>query len=56
VTVPYGKIRNALTTLEATTIEPGAYDQKVYGPGVGIVREQALTGDPEYATLVSVTG
>ena len=56
VTVPYGKIRNALTTLEATAIEPGAYDEKVYGPGVGIVREQALTGDPEYATLVSVTG
>jgi hypothetical protein len=56
VTVPYGEIRNALTTLEATAVEPGSYDQKVYGPDIGIVREQALTGDPEYAALVSVTG
>jgi hypothetical protein len=56
VTVPYGEIRNALTTLEATAVEPGSYDQKAYGPDIGIVREQALTGDPEYAALVSVTG
>jgi hypothetical protein len=55
-TVPYGKVRNVLTTLEATQLEPGAYDQKVYAPGLGIVREQALTGAPELAELVSVTG
>ena len=55
VTVPYGKVRNVLTTLEATRIEPGAYDEKVYGPGIGIVREQALTGTSEFAELVSVT-
>src|SRR5262249_8169266 len=56
VTVPYGKLRNTLVTLEATRIEPGAYDKKVYAPGLGIVLEQALTGDPETAQLVSVTG
>jgi len=55
-TVPYGTLKNALTTLEATRLEPGAYDQKVYAPGLGIVREQALTGTPEFAELVSVTG
>ena len=55
MTVPYGKVRNVLTTLEATRIEPGAYDEKVYGPGIGIVREQALTGTSEFAELVSVT-
>ena len=55
-TVPYGTLRNVLTTLEATRLEPGAYDQKVYAPGIGIVREQALTGSAEYAELVSVTG
>jgi len=55
VTVPYGRVRNVLTTLEATRIEPGAYDEKVYGPGIGIVREQALTGTSEFAELVSVT-
>ena len=56
VTVPYGKLRNTLTTLEATRIEPGLYDQKIYAPGIGIVLEQALTGPTETARLVSVTG
>ena len=54
--VPYGNVRNVLTTLEATRIEPGAYDQKVYGPGIGIVSEQSLTGPNEFAELVSVSG
>jgi hypothetical protein len=54
--VPYGNVRNVLTTLEATQVEPGAYDQKVYGPGIGIVTEQSLTGPNESAQLVSVTG
>jgi hypothetical protein len=56
VSVPYGTLKNALTTLEATRVEPGAYDQKVYAPGIGIAREQALTGASEFAELVSVTG
>ena len=56
VTVPYGTLKNALTTLEATRLEPGAYDQKVYAPGLGIVREEALTGPAELAELVSVSG
>jgi hypothetical protein len=56
VAVPYGKVRNTLTTLEATRIEPGAYDQKVYAPGLGIVLEKSLTGPTEIAQLVSVTG
>jgi len=56
VSVPYGKVRNVLTTLEATRLEAGAYDQKVYGPGIGIVLEQALSGDPEVARLESVSG
>jgi hypothetical protein len=56
VTVPYGKVRNTLVTLEATAIEPGNYDQKVYASGIGIVLELAITGPPEVAKLVSVTG
>jgi len=56
VTVPYGTLRNTLTTLEATRIEPGLYDQKIYAPGVGLVVEQALTGPTEFAKLVRVTG
>jgi hypothetical protein len=56
VTVPYGKLRNTLKTLEATRIEPGLYDLKVYAPGIGIVLEQSLTGPTETSRLVSVTG
>jgi len=49
-------VRGVLTTLEATRVEPGAYDQKIYGRGIGIVVEHALTGEPEIAKLVSMTG
>jgi hypothetical protein len=53
--VPYGKVRNTLVTLEATALEPGAYDQKIYAPNIGMILERALTGTPEFAQLVSVT-
>jgi len=56
VSVPFGKVRNVLTTLESTRLEPGAYDEKVYGPGIGIVSERALTGPTETAQLVSISG
>jgi len=56
VSVPYGKVRNVLTTLESTQLEPGAYDEKIYGPGIGIVSERSLTGPSESAQLVSVSG
>ena len=56
LSIPYGKVRNVLTTLESTRIEPGAYDEKVYAPGIGIVSERSLTGPTEYALLVSVAG
>ncbi len=55
VTVPYAKFHKVLTSLEATQVEPGSYDQKIYAPGIGIALEKALTGD-EFAQLVSVTG
>ena len=56
LTVPDGTFKNVLTSLEATRIEPGAYDRKVYAPGVGMIREEALTGATEYAELVGVSG
>lgn len=55
-TVPAGTFKNTLASLEATRIEPGAYDEKIYAPGIGIVSERALTGASEYAQLVSVRG
>jgi hypothetical protein len=30
-------VRNVLTTLEATQVEPGIYDQKTYAPGNRLV-------------------
>ena len=54
-TVPYGTVHGTMTSLEASTVEPGSYDQKIYGPGLGIVLERSLT-DLEWAKLVSVTG
>jgi hypothetical protein len=48
-------VRNVLTTLESTQVEPGAYDEKIYGPGIGIVLERSLTGPNELAQLVSVS-
>ena len=54
VSVPFGTIHHKLSTLEATRIEPGAYDLKVYGKGLGIVLERALSGPPEVAKLVRV--
>jgi hypothetical protein len=54
--VPYGNVRNVLTTLEATRIEAGAYDEKIYGPGIGIVSERSLTGPAEFAQRASLNG
>src|SRR5262249_44318426 len=56
ITVAYGKLRNTLTTLEATRLEPGLYDRKVYALGVGLVLEETLTGPAESAQLVSISG
>jgi hypothetical protein len=56
VRVPYGTFRHVLTTLEATRLEPGLYDKKIYARGIGIVLERALTGPRETARLVAVHG
>jgi hypothetical protein len=54
--VPYGTIHNTMTSLEFARIEPTVVDQKIYGPGLGIVRETAISGDIEISKLVKVTG
>jgi len=56
VTVPYGTVKNVITSLEFARIEPTVVDQKIYAPGLGIVSEKALAGDQEVAALVKVTG
>jgi hypothetical protein len=56
VTVPFGRLHRALTSLEFARIEPGVIDQKVYAPGIGIVQEVARDGEHETAFLVRVIG
>lgn len=56
VTTRYATFHHILVTLEATRIEPGRYDKKIYAPGIGIVSETAITGPPETARLVRVIG
>lgn len=56
VTTPLATFRNALVTLEATRIEPGRYDKKIYARGIGIVSETAITGPRETARLVRMIG
>lgn len=54
ISVPYGTLHGALTSLEFARIEPKVVDQKIYAPGVGIVLETALKGPPEVAKLVKL--
>lgn len=56
VTVPFGRLHHALTSLEFARIEPGVIDQKIYAPGLGIVSEVSRDGDHEVAKLVKVIG
>jgi hypothetical protein len=56
VSVPAGTFHSALNTLEFARIEPDVVDQKIYAPGIGIVKEVALHGETEVANLVKVTG
>jgi hypothetical protein len=56
VTVPYKTFHHILVSLESARIEPGLYDKKIYARGIGIVSETALTGPPETARLVRVSG
>jgi hypothetical protein len=52
--VPYGTVKRSLRSLEWSRLEPRVVSLKVYGPGLGIVREQDLSGGSEVFKLVSV--
>ncbi len=56
VKVPFGTVTHVLTSLEFARIEPKIVDEKIYGPGIGIVLERSLSGETEVAKLVSMTG
>jgi hypothetical protein len=54
--VPFGTFHHVLNTLEFARIEPDVVDRKIYAPGVGIIYEEAITGEKEVARLVKMSG
>jgi len=54
-TVPAGAYTGAARTLEWSRLEPGVVDEKLYVPGIGVVKELAASGPKEVANLVSYT-
>jgi hypothetical protein len=55
VRLPYGRVDGALRSFEWTRLEPGVVSMKIYGKGLGIVREKDVAGGDEQFDLVSVT-
>jgi hypothetical protein len=53
--VPYGTFnRNVVVTKEFTPLEPGKTENKFYGPCVGEIKSEAITGGTEVLELTSV--
>lgn len=52
VTVPAGKFKQALRVLEFNPLDPRVFEVKYYGPGVGLLSEQTITGPEERVELV----
>lgn len=52
--VPYGKIHRVVRSFEWTRLEKNVLSLKLYGPGLGIIREKDMSGGSESFVLVSV--
>ncbi|MBL7996239.1 hypothetical protein JNM05_12790 [bacterium] len=55
LTVPYGTFTNCLRTLEYPLLEPGNEENKIYAPGIGLLRAVATKGGSGFEELVSIT-
>ena len=53
--VPYGKVHDAVRSFEWSRLEKDVISEKLYAPGLGIVRERDVSGGDETFVLVSVT-
>jgi hypothetical protein len=53
-TVPYGTVHGVVRSLEWSRLEKDVVSAKLYAPGLGIVREEDLSGGDETFVLVSV--
>ena len=54
VKVAYGRERHVVRSFEFTPLEPNVVSEKIYAPGLGIVRERDLHGGNERFELVRV--
>jgi hypothetical protein len=52
--VPYGMVKDVVRSYEWTRLEPGVVSLKLYGPGLGIVREKDVAGGTELLELTRV--
>ncbi|HLA82214.1 MAG TPA: hypothetical protein VJP78_11460 [Thermoleophilia bacterium] len=55
-TVPYGSFAQVLKTKEWTPLEPDVEEEKLYAPGVGLIRIEVVKGGSGVEQLVQVTG
>jgi hypothetical protein len=53
-TVPYGTLHQVVRSFEWSRLEKGVVSEKLYAPGLGIVRERDLAGGSETFALVAV--
>jgi hypothetical protein len=53
VSVPMGRFAHCVTTEDSSPLEPAVREHKSYCPGVGLVRETAVTGGAERMELIA---
>lgn len=53
--IPLGTYNNCLKTREWTDLEPDLNEQKIYAPGIGLIKEINLT-DNEQSVLIEIKG
>jgi hypothetical protein len=54
VSVPYGRFTNCLKTKEFSRLDPGVFEQKYYGRGIGLLKSAIMTGAKEQFALVTI--
>jgi hypothetical protein len=55
LTGPTGSYRDVLVTKDVTPLEPDLVEHKSYASGVGVVREETLSGEPGVVELTAIT-
>lgn len=53
VTIDYGSFQNCITTKNWTRLEPNLNENKIYAPGIGLIKEINITDNTEI-TLIAI--